>query len=191
MGTHTHKYTSAHSFVSPLGKKKHKQLSECNDAMGRLLTHGARTSSSALLQRYREILYYYTTEYQKTQAALQRKRESAELLKGARGPKREGAGSGGEWGNPQMDQLLRERNAIHSSIRSVGNILSQAMETKEGLRGQRHSLTGANTGLAGIGANLPSISRVVDAIQRKKTRDNAILGTLVAGCICFVIWYIF
>ncbi len=49
-----------------------------------------------------------------------------------------------------MDQLLRERNAIHSSLRSVGNILGQAMETKDGLRTQRHSLQGANTTLSGL-----------------------------------------
>jgi len=169
----------------------HPQLSECNDAMGRLLAHGTRTSSSALLQRYREIFNYYTSESHKTQVALQRKRESAELLKGGAGrgggP---GAKKGGEWGNPQMDQLLRERNAIHSSLRSVGSILSQAMETKDGLRTQRQGLSGANTGLAGLASNLPSISRVVDAIQRKKTRDNAIIGLIIAGCLCFTIWYL-
>lgn len=163
-------------------------LSECNDAMGRLLAHGTRTSSSALLQRYREIFNYYTSEFHKTQVALQRKRESAELLKS-------GAGRGvtkklGEWGNPQMDQLLRERNAIHSSLRSVGSILSQAIETKDGLRAQRQGLSGANTGLAGLATNLPSISRVVDAIHRKKTRDNAIIGLIIASCLCFTIWYL-
>lgn len=51
--------------------------------MGRLLAQGARTSSSALLQRYREILFYYTSEFQKTSVAIQRKKESAELLRGA------------------------------------------------------------------------------------------------------------
>lgn len=39
--------------------------------------------------------------------------------------------------------------------------------------------------------NLPSITRVIDAIQRKKTRDNAIVGLIIAGCICFTIWYLF
>ncbi len=159
--------------------------------MGRLLAQGTvRTSSSALLQRYREIWQYYSSELHKTQVALQRKRESAELLKGGRGGGKKG-GAGGEWGNPQMDQLLRERNAIHSSLRSVGNILSQAMETKDGLRAQRHSLSGANTSLSGLTSNLPSISRVIDAIQRKKTRDNAIVGLVIAGCICFTLWYLF
>lgn len=38
--------------------------------------------------------------------------------------------------------------------------------------------------------NLPSISRVIDAIQKKKTRDNAIVGLIIAGCICFTIWYL-
>jgi len=51
-------------------------------------------------------------------------------------------------------------------------------------------LSGANTGLAGLASNLPSISRVVDAIQRKKSRDNAIIGLIIAGCLCFTIWYL-
>lgn len=38
--------------------------------------------------------------------------------------------------------------------------------------------------------NLPSITRVIDAIQRKKTRDNAIIGLVIAACICFTIWYL-
>lgn len=159
--------------------------------MGQMLAHGARPSSSAVLQRYREILDYYANDFQKSQTVLQRKRETTELLSTRAGGKpNTGTKNGADWGNPQMDQLLRERNAIHSSLRGVDSILSQAMETKDGLRAQRHSLTGANTGLAGLANNLPSISRVVDAIQRIKTRDNIIIGLLTACCLCFTIWYL-
>lgn len=38
--------------------------------------------------------------------------------------------------------------------------------------------------------NLPSITRVIDAIQRRKTRDNAIIGLIIGACICFTIWYL-
>lgn len=79
---------------TPIISHRRPQLSECNDAMGRLLAQGARTSSSALLQRYREILFYYTTEFQKTSVAIQRKKESAELLRGASGGWVHGRGLG-------------------------------------------------------------------------------------------------
>jgi hypothetical protein len=52
-------------------------------------------------------------------------------------------------------------------------------------------LRGLNGGTFVVCAgNLPAVSRIIDAIQRKKTRDNAIVGVLIATCICFTIWYV-
>lgn len=54
-----------------------------------------------------------------------------------------------------------------------------------------HSRPSCTTPFKPNPGNLPSITRVIDAIQRKKTRDNAIVGLIIAGCICFTIWYLF
>ncbi|CAN0321726.1 unnamed protein product, partial [Scytosiphon promiscuus] len=82
--------------------------------------------------RYREILFDFSTEFKKTSAALQRKRETTELFKSSRG----GAGQG----DLEQEHLLREQNAIHSSLQSATGVLGQAAEARESLRHQRATL---------------------------------------------------
>eukprot|EP00639_Heterosigma_akashiwo_P029631 CAMPEP_0194687640 /NCGR_PEP_ID=MMETSP0295-20121207/16385_1 /TAXON_ID=39354 /ORGANISM="Heterosigma akashiwo, Strain CCMP2393" /LENGTH=236 /DNA_ID=CAMNT_0039576027 /DNA_START=119 /DNA_END=826 /DNA_ORIENTATION=- len=72
-------------------------LSDCNEKMNACVTAGSRTANSALLQRYREILFDYTTEFKNTSVAIQRKRESQELFRSAR---HGGGGSGGGAARP-------------------------------------------------------------------------------------------
>jgi hypothetical protein len=40
-------------------------------------------------------------------------------------------------------------------------------------------------------ASFPSINRAIDAIRKKKIRDNAVLGGVIAFCICFALWWLF
>ncbi|CAM9903847.1 unnamed protein product [Phaeothamnion confervicola] len=162
--------------------------------MGACMARGSRTANSALLQRYREILFDYTTEFKKTGAAIQRKKESARLFRRANAPGAAGGGGGGGGaGGPDADteHLLRERNAIHSSLRSATGVLGQAQEAKESLRQQRSMLSATGSTLSAMSNQFPSINRVVEAIQRRKVRDNVIVGSVIAACLCFAIWWMF
>ncbi|CAM9858540.1 unnamed protein product, partial [Choristocarpus tenellus] len=40
-------------------------------------------------------------------------------------------------------------------------------------------------------SRFPSINRVVESIQKRKLRDNCVLASVIAACICFTIWYEF
>ena len=65
---------------------------------------------------------------------------------------------------------------------------SQAFETKNSLTGQRASLTGSSGGLSNLTANVPGFGRLIDGIQRKKSRETMIIAVVVGVLCCFVIW---
>ena len=162
-------------------------LAECNEKMNSyIVANGGRTANVALLQRYREILFDYSTEFKKTMSSIQRKRDSAELFSGARG----GESKGDTSGDPGMDQLLRERSAITSSLKSVSDVIGQGVEAKNRLMGQRQTLLGSGNTMSSVTAAIPGVNRVIEAIQRKKTRDNIVLALVISGCICFTLWWL-
>ncbi|CAM9333381.1 unnamed protein product [Scytosiphon promiscuus] len=159
-------------------------LGECNERMGVQVAKGGRKADSAMLQRYREILFDFSTEFKKTSAALQRKRETTELFKSSR-PDRGGAGQG----DLEQEHLLREQNAIHSSLQSATGVLGQAAEARESLRHQRATLGAASSTLSSMQNRFPAINRVVEAIQKKKAKDRLIIAAVIAGCILFSLWF--
>lgn len=161
-------------------------LSECTERMQEHVDAGTRSSSAPLLQRYREILFDYSQEFRKATSTMQRKRESAELFAGVR-DRAQNDGSD----DPATEQLLRERNAISNSLRSVSDVLNSGAEVAARLRGQRGSLTGASAALGNIANTVPSLGTVIAAIQRRRNRDNVVLSCVIAGCILFTLYYLF
>lgn len=160
-----------------------KALGDVNDRMSRCVGAGGGRgySNSALLQRYREILHDYSTEYKKINAQITHRRESAQLMAGMDGAR-------GALGD--SEPLLRERSAIQSSHRAIDSIMSQASETKESLRSQRDSFLSANSTLGQVAAKFPAANKLMSAIQSKKQRNNVILALVIAGCICFTLYYV-
>ena len=71
-------------------------LSECNDRMSQCVSSGARTANTALLQRYREIYFDFKREFEETAGAIQRKRDSVELFRGAARDSQRSKAGGGE-----------------------------------------------------------------------------------------------
>ena len=66
---------------------------------------------------------------------------------------------------------------------------SQAFETKSTLMSQRASLQGSATGITGLVANVPSFQRLIEGVQRKKTRETMLVSLFVGVLLCFTIWY--
>ncbi|CAM9455922.1 unnamed protein product [Ectocarpus sp. 13 AM-2016] len=121
-------------------------LGDCNERMGAEVAKGARKADSAMLQRYREILFDFSTEFKKTSAALQRKRDTTELFKSSRADR----GGGDGTGDFEQEHLLREQNAIHNSLQSATGVLGQAAEARESLRHQRATLGAASSTLSSM-----------------------------------------
>jgi Golgi SNAP receptor complex protein 1 len=141
-------------------------------------------NQEALVKRYHEIHYDYSTEFRNTVAAVNRKRESMELFHTS---KKMHAGEE----DSSMAKLLRERSGIAASMKSIHDIISQAFETKETLGSQRSSMSGATGGLSTLTANVPSFNRLIDGIQKKKYRESLIVALFAGFLICFSIWWIF
>ena len=91
----------------------------------------------------------------------------------------------------ELDALLRERSAINNSFRGASDVLGQAQGIKGELRNQRNSLMNSAVGVGSIISNVPGVNRLIDAIQRKKQRDNFVLGGVIALCCFFTFWYMF
>lgn len=165
------------------------ELHECINGMRTCATKdgGVATGSGhqeGLIKRYHEIHFDYSTEFKSTSATVHRKRESMELFQSSKNLNSNEQDS-------SVAKLLRERSSIQASMKSINDVISQAFEAKNALLGQRNSLTGAAGGLTGLAANVPTFNRLIDGIQRKKTRESVIVAVVLGVLACFTIWYLF
>lgn len=165
----------AHAIDTMIGS-----LTEVKERMQTYVGASPSRSNEALLQRYREILFDFKTEFKKTQGAILNKRESAQLM-----AKR---GGGAREGESEMDTLLRERNAINSSQKMTDDIIGQAIATKADLSKQRSMFTASAGKMSGLAAQFPGLNNLIGSIQRRKKRDQVIIALVVAACLCFLIW---
>lgn len=137
-----------------------------------------------LIKRYHEIHFDYSAEFRNTSTAVNRKRESMELFASSKK-----VGEGKEQ-DSSVAKLMKERSSIAASMKSINDVISQAFETRNSLGSQRATLTGANSGLTGLGANIPSFNRLIDGIQRKKYKESLIVALFVGVLISLTLWWI-
>ena len=162
-------------------------LQEVIDNLGRCMAHGTtrRTANSALLQRFREVYRDDRSEFERVRSAVRAKLQRSELF-GSLGRSTIGKASG-----TATDHLLRERTAIEGSSRAAADVIAQATEAKSALRSQRNALGLSNGKVLDIGAAMTGVSSLIGRIRQKRTRDNTIIGVVVASCICFLVYWMF
>ena len=99
------------------------------------------------------------------------------------------------WSNIYPDsatqRLLRERSGISNSIRGVNTVLAQASEAKDTLLGQRSSIGGASVNLSSLTRRIPGVGKLMDALSKKKSRENTIIGVFIGILVCFSMWWLF
>lgn len=168
---------------APLANEITSLLSQFNNINQSLATAATKSSHEIILKRFRELLYDYQEDFKKAESTHARRQQQAELFSGHDNPNSNNS--------QELDALLRERSAINNSFRSTTDILGQASSIRGELRNQRTSLMNSVSGVTSIISNVPGVNRLIDAIQRKKQRDNFVLGGVIAVC-CFVtFWYLF
>lgn len=160
-----------------------------NNRMSPASEKTGRSQHILLVKRYREILFDCSADFQKTSAAVARRREAMELFTKKDGSM--GGGMGRDGVDLETEQLLRERNSIGSSLRAASSVIGQAEEIRGDLRNQGSSLRGTNSTIAAIAGNVPGINHLIDAIRRKRSRDDMIVSGVIAACILFTLWYVF
>jgi len=158
-----------------------------NNRMSPVSEKTGRSQHVLLVKRYREILFDCSADFQKTSAAVARRREAMELFS-----KKDGSMAGGMTGEDlETEQLLRERNAIGSSLRATSSVIGQAEEIRSDLRMQGTSLRSTNSTIASIASSVPGLNHLIDGIRRKRSRDDMIVSGVIASCILFTLWYVF
>ena len=136
-----------------------------------------------LIKRYDEIYFDYKTEFQNSSTALRGKRESIALFGGAETRNRDGDE------DSATALLLAERSTIANSMRSISDVIGEATEAKVFLKNQRGLLDGGFGQLSGLNTRLPTFDQVIDGIQKKKFRDQAIIACIIGLCLIFIIWW--
>lgn len=164
------------------------QLAELNEAMSRHAS-GPGTISLHTLQRHREIMHDYTAEFQKTRASIKAARERASLLDTVRSDIRDFRNAAQPASGRAGDaSLLRERNALHHSIRLADEVIGRAQSTQGSLSEQRGMLGDIGRKVVGLGSQLPVVGKLIGAIGARKRRDVVVLGGTAGICLVLLIW---
>lgn len=158
-----------------------------NTKMAPAAERTGRSQHLLLVKRYREILFDCGADFNKTSAAVARRREAKELFRGATAGLGSADGSGP---NLEMEQLLRERNAIDNSMKSANSVLNQAAGVRSELRSQGASLRGVGGTMATIAGNIPGLNGLIEKIRKKRQQDDRVVSGVVAACILFTLWYV-
>lgn len=174
-----------------LSKDIHRTMSTMTELINTKMAPAAertgRSQHLLLVKRYREILFDCGADFNKTSAAVARRREAKELFRGATAGLGSADGSGP---NPEMEQLLRERNAIDNSMKSANSVLNQAAGVRSELRSQGASLRGVGGTMATIAGNIPGLNGLIEKIRKKRQQDDRVVSGVVAACILFTLWYV-
>lgn len=140
-----------------------------------------RSSNKAQIQRLREILFDYKSEFHNAQSKQTENRERALLLQEVNRPN-------GEESTAE-ELLLQEKYSLANSQKNTDAILGQAQNVSEALRNQRGTITNATSRLVSIGKSVPGVETLMNRIRNKRTRDNTILAIVIALCLSFILIY--
>jgi len=149
--------------------ERNKQLNESN-------------TSASIRLHHRSKLDDYVQEFRRLKVNVNQAWERSQLI---RGRKHEPAADK----SVAMDNLIRERGSIHSSLDVADSFLSQATSTRDKLEDQTKILAGTTGKLRNIGKQFPAIGATINKIRAKKNRNTLILGVVISFCICFLLWW--
>ena len=88
-----------------------------------------------------------------------------------------------------IDALLRERGSLSTANRTIDEILEQAAAARDTLARQRGGIMGAANRLGTLATHLPGVGQLMDAINRRRARNDQVLALVVGVCLCFALWY--
>lgn len=151
--------------------------------MSHAITGGA-DSRAHTLARHRDILHDFTQEYRRLSSIVGAARERADLLGGISGTSSAPLMGGGNTG-----LLLRERGLLDRSHAAVDQVIGQAQGVAASLTGQRQLFDAIDSKVASIGARFPVVNSLLNAIRRRKNRDNVILAGVMGVCMLLILLY--
>lgn len=158
------------------------RLGEINESLKSVVgtTGDARSHTVA---RHRDILHDFNQEFKRLGSVVSAARERASLLENT------GNSSPIMPNQSGMGLLLRERGVLSSTHSALDDVMGMAQGVATGLGQQRALFTGIGGKLAGVGSRFPVVNSLLNAIRRRKNRDNVILAGVVALCTLLLLIY--
>lgn len=161
------------------------RLRSINDEIASLSGESGSSESRAhMLARHRDILQDFTHEFKRLSSIANATRDRADLLGTGRT-----MSPGGNGMTSTTGLLLRERGALDRSGSAIDTVVAQAYGVASHLTQQRQLFDSIDSKLTTIGAKFPVVNSVLNAIRRKKNRDNVILASVMAACILMILIY--
>ncbi|RLN72043.1 hypothetical protein BBJ28_00006731 [Nothophytophthora sp. Chile5] len=151
------------------------QLSDAIDEMSLHVSTSSVKTQDAMLQRYRELYFDFKTEFRRSM------RDSQKLF---------GNSSIIEYVLPSCCFYGAGTNCPHYHSLALSAGYRQAMATKGALENQRAQFTSSHGKVSTLGNSFAGINTLVEQIRRKKMRNNSILALVIAGCLCFTLWWV-
>ncbi|EKF29095.1 Golgi SNARE protein-like, putative [Trypanosoma cruzi marinkellei] len=85
--------------------------------------------------------------------------------------------------------LMEEQDSLRHTQRRLNNILSQAENSRDQLRGQRDAFTRMEDRLVQIALRVPVLKKVLGRIASKRRRDALVLGVVIGICMLLLILF--
>ncbi|KAF0683021.1 Aste57867_24874 [Aphanomyces stellatus] len=139
------------------------------------------TTQEAVLQRYRELHFDFNTEFKRALSTMHEKLDAQKLFQ-----RKEANPSV----DAEADAFLKERGMLDASSSIANETLNVANAVKEALMNQREGLGRSRDKGTALSSSFAGINHLVDQIRRKKMRNNTILALVIAGCLCFTLWWV-
>ncbi|GAA5998264.1 Gos1p [Rhodotorula paludigena] len=145
-------------------------------------------SATHALERHRDVLAEYRRDFQRTQTSLRDAEQRANLLGSVR---EEISAFKTATGSSVTDSLLAERGKIDNSHRMADETLQQAYATRAEFAAQRTGLSGIQSRMNGVAAQVPGLNSVIGMINSRRRRDSVIMGTVLGVCTLLLLFFVF
>ncbi|BGP38495.1 protein transport protein gos1 [Rhodotorula kratochvilovae] len=145
-------------------------------------------SAAHALERHRDVLQEYRRDFQRTQTSLRDAEQRANLLGSVR---EEISAFKTATGSSVTDSLLAERGRIDNSHRMADETLEQAYATRAEFAAQRSGLSGIQSRMNGVAAQVPGLNSVIGMISSRRRRDSVIMGTVLGVCTLLLLFFVF
>ncbi|XP_073999037.1 golgi SNAP receptor complex member Gos28 [Rhodnius prolixus] len=165
------------------------QLKAINEQMSEMPINSTGFAQHTL-QRHREILADYSSEFNKTLDNYRARKNKEDLLRNVRTDMNYKPSTSSGL-NRRMDLYLKENEHIRSSSRLIDDQISIAVETREELMSQRLTMKKLQTRLHDVSSRLPIVNSLLHRINFRRRRDSFIVGLVVFICTILLLTALF
>ena len=133
------------------------------------------------VQRSREVLAGFKSEFLRLQTAINNRQRDHELLRQVDNDAKEGGAT---------DHLLRERRLLESGLQQAEALNAQADGARISLESQRSSFSGTADRLLSMATTaLPGAASWIRRIQHRRSRQTVVLSAVIATLVLFSMWW--